>query len=163
LNIFRQKYPAREPNLERLKNNSELILLTEHNGLRLLAVAPMSNIELGLAPLDQSDRNGVNKYLWVIMTSHVPMVMEFEKTISDLGLERATHTNLTGGAPAHCAGELWFKDEATIWFSGGSSRYRPESSGQLTDVVASFKSCGYRVISFGWDEGADQPARFYRG
>ena len=163
LNIFRQKYHARSPNLERLRSESETILLNRQHGLLLLTEAPMKNILPGKAPFDQSDRNGTNKYLWVIMTDNVPVVMEFGKAVSQLGIERATHTNLTGGKPAHCAGELWFKNETTIWLSGGSSRYRPENPVQLADAVAGFESWGYRVISFGWDEGTDQPARFYRG
>ena len=80
----------------------------------------------------------------------------------------AKHTNLTGGQPACCAGELWVDAVSAdrLFVNGGSGRYwrrpHPDGSAKLADAVSVFVSLGYTVISAGWDDDNDMPARTFR-
>ena len=76
----------------------------------------------------------------------------------------AKHTNLTGGAPASCGGELWIDpvDPRRLYVSGASGRYGPDSEQQLNDAVDVMRGRGFLVESFGWDAETNLPARVYR-
>jgi hypothetical protein len=100
--------------------------------------------------------------LWVIGPEKIPHALEF---LPDVAFHRGylSHTNLTGGAPAHSGGELWFTTASSIVINGGSGRYPPRSPEELEAVAAAFKGVGFQVASMGWDEEINAPARYLRG
>lgn len=126
-----------------------------------LVPAPASAIRNGAPPLKRGPHP--NTYLWAITTDAVPFIMENAVVQPALQAGRIVHTNLTGGAEAHCAGELWFSANNAFWMSGGSSRYQARSKEELDAVTSAFVQCGFDVVSLGWDDDIDGPARVYRG
>ena len=98
--------------------------------------------------------------LWAVRPGDV--VHAEEKSAFGAQLETGVikHTNLTGGNPAHCAGELVSLNEGTIALNGASGRYGPTSSEEMTAVAKAFKDSGYGVWSYGYDEENDFPFRF---
>ena len=78
---------------------------------------------------------------------------------------KVKHTNLTGGQPASCGGELWFEAPYAkrLYVNGCSGRYGPQTAQQLEDAISVFRGLGYEVISFEWDTEANQPAKVLRG
>ena len=53
-----------------------------------------------------------------------------------------------------------------LYVNGGSGRYwrrnDPHGPEKLADVVRVFEGVGYRVVSAGWDDDNDMPARTFR-
>ncbi len=81
-----------------------------------------------------------------------------------LSLGRVKHSNLTGGGPASCGGEIWLDavDSRLLHVSGASGRYRARTPEQLEDAVRVFEAFGFRVRSAGWSEENDWPERTFR-
>ncbi|MHB8878318.1 MAG: hypothetical protein ACYC8T_31870, partial [Myxococcaceae bacterium] len=159
---FCAKHPARHPRKEP-ENPSELRLLTEPEGVFRLG-SPPAESETRASPATSSDvRHG--RHLWVFFDVAVPYVLEAAPRANPaLTSGIAKHTNLTAGAPAECGGELWV-DPATanlIYVNGASGRYGPETPEELNDAVAVFRSKGFEVVSFDWDDDAGKPARVLR-
>ena len=94
----------------------------------------------------------------------MPYILEVAAISPPLQSGRAKHTNLTGGRSASCGGELWFgtPHACKLYVNGCSGRYGPLTRQQLDDVVSVFTDFGYEVVSFGWDDGANMPARVLR-
>lgn len=163
LAIYRDKWPPRSPDLSRQQYDDEVKLLKD--GVLDFTVAPVTGAIIGVPPngkkLNDEARN--TKYLWVISPEKIPYILENGEQGSRLKRKYVSHTNLTGGKPAHSGGELWFKDEETVWICGGSSRYTPRSAEELEDIAECFRKLGYEVINMGWDEGTNKPSRFFRG
>jgi hypothetical protein len=159
---YAASYPARLPDLSRLRHVDELVLLKPEEGVLELRVAPMAAVEHGTPPRGRVDQ-GHDPYLWAIRDDSVPLVLESGEAGRHLTRGRAAHTNLTGGEAAHAAGEIWFRDDQSFWISGGSSRYPPRTSAELDAIVVWFAACGYSVASLGWDHEVAAPARFVRG
>lgn len=159
---YRDAYPARDPDLSNQKGEDELTLISAASGPIELSISPAEEVEFGTPPERRFD-NGVNKYLWLVAADAVPLLLEEGPEGLATSRKRAAHTNLSGGVPAHCGGELWFRDANSFWLSGGSSRYQPRGPEELAAVVECFSKCGYNVASFGWEEEVAGPARFLRG
>lgn len=152
---FRNVYPAREPAADKIRNDDELVLIPESGGLQFFADG-LNNIRLSEPPRVVDSRG--NTYLWVIGIKQVPIAIESLEFGKSLETPVIKHTNLTGGAPAHCGGEIWFISEKSLLISGSSGRYGPKSDRELSDAVASFKIEGYQVASLGFDEETGFPS-----
>ncbi len=107
-----------------------------------------------------------NCYLWVILPDSVPVVLETGEDVlpPPLSMGMVKHTNLTGGTPACCGGELWLDvvDAETLYVTGGSGRYGARSPQQLSDAIHVFTQFGYTIQSAGWSEENDCPERVFR-
>jgi len=106
------------------------------------------------------------RHLWVIDAESVPVILETAQAVKPPPLANgvAKHTNLTGGDPACCGGEVW-RDEVhstRLYVNGGSGRYPAKSARQLEDAVDVFRSFGYIVRSAGWSYENDCPERVFR-
>ena len=157
---YRAKWPARAPNMSRQRFDDETKLVKSIE----FPLAPATGFVSGTPPQGrQPDENSLNtKYLWVVSTDSVPCILENGDAGIRLKRKSVSHTNLTGGKDAHCGGEMWFKDDRSIWLCGGSSRYRPRSSEELEEIAEAVRMGGYDVVNMGWDEETNSPARFYR-
>lgn len=151
---FRDVYPAREPAADKIKNDDELVLISESDGLQFFADA-IHDIRMSEPPRVVDARG--HTYLWVIGKQRVPVALEsidFGRTLKTCVIK---HTNLTGGEAAHCGGELWFLSEKSVVISGSSGRYGPKTEQELTDAVLSFKVEGFEVASLGFDDETGYP------
>lgn len=106
------------------------------------------------------------RHLWVIVPNEVRTLLETAPQVRPppLSLGVAKHTNLTGGAPACCAGELWGDavDPKRLYVNGGSGRYTAKSPRHLEDAMTVFESLGFEVVAAGWDSENARPARVFR-
>ena len=100
----------------------------------------------------------------VFLETSIPAILELAVVSPALESGRAKHTNLTGGGKAACGGELWVDpvDHSKLYVNGGSGRYGPTTPVQLDDAIGVFRTRGYEVVSFGWSEENDEPARVLR-
>lgn len=150
------KYPPRGP-LKPPENDDEVRLLLATHGVRLLGSAPADNETYNAKPL----RKGAEGcHLWVLDSRGVPYILERADVAGELTSGLVKHTNLTGGEPACCGGELWFASEraSRLFINGCSGRYRPVDGDHLAAAADVFKALGYDVVSFGWDADAGQPS-----
>ncbi|HSN97659.1 MAG TPA: hypothetical protein VLS89_05150 [Candidatus Nanopelagicales bacterium] len=159
LQSFAAKHPLQGPNKPH-DAEDELRKLTEEDGVVLLSSSPFPE------PVPGNPGYPEGRHLWVILPERLPVLQETAPRVRPPPLQsvRAKHTNLTGGDPACCGGELWI-DAASpdlLYVNGGSGRYQPRSPAELADVVQVFEGIGYRVVSAGWDEDNDKPARVFR-
>ena len=106
------------------------------------------------------------RHLWVILPADVPVILESAPDVRPppLALGVAKHTNLTGGGPACCGGELWRDptDAKRLHLTGASGRYPARSAEQLEDAVLLMATFGFAVRSAGWSEENDCPERVFR-
>jgi len=91
--------------------------------------------------------------LWVVRENDAVHAAENCDFGQRLGNGRIKHTNLTGGHPAFCAGELLWADNRRVLISGCSGRYGPRNSTELQSAAVAFTNAGYSVWSTGYDEG----------
>lgn len=162
LEEFCTTYPAHLPKRE-ADNQSELRLLTEAEGVRQLVSPPADTTTPTSPRLNPDVRYG--RHLWVFQETMIPYILESAPRASPaLTSGVAKHTNLTGGLPASCGGELWIDpaDERLLYVNGASGRYGPQTPRQFADAVSVFRSRGFEVVSFGWDEDVNKPARILR-
>lgn len=157
---YKSEHPAREPDLSNQRFPDEVEDLRGHADVYPIVPAPIAWAVVGVPSAGRGDQ-GANKFLWVVGTDDLPSALE----AGELGKTRQrgylAHTNLTGGRPAHAGGEMWFKDDRSIWLTGGSGRYRPRSADELEAIATAFRRAGFVVASCGWDGVG--PARFFRG
>jgi hypothetical protein len=159
---YRGKYPSRAANTSKIYSDDELEDLSRHSEVASLERAPSDRYVVGSPPF-ASNEHGTNKFLWLVGTDDVPTALEEGPLGRTRKRERLTHTNLSGGSLAHSGGELWFRDQNSVWLTGGSDRYRPRDSQELENIAQAFRLSGYRVASCGWDRETDHPARYFRG
>lgn len=159
---YRNDFAARDPDLSRQRSADELQAITKADGLLELSMAPAPNVITGYPP-KACDESLDCKYLWVVCTDTVPYALELGDNRNFLRRGYLSHTNLTGGEPAHAGGEMWFINSETLVFNGASSRYQPRSPQELDSLARAFKQCAYKVAHMGWDEGCGKPARILRG
>jgi hypothetical protein len=116
------------------------------------------------APRGEDAKDGL--HLWVFLPdARVPYIAESApKVAPPLQSGAAKHSNLTGGAPACCGGELWVDpaNDDTVYVNGASGRYGPRTPTQLEDAESVFRDFGLTVVGFGWDYDVDLPARVLR-
>ncbi|MBL9104893.1 MAG: hypothetical protein JNL82_28365 [Myxococcales bacterium] len=159
LTAFAGRHTPQMPK-KRPETEDQLRKLTLEDGVVCLAHAPFPD----LLPGRRGTLDG--KYLWVITPSEVPVILETAPHARPPPLQSgvAKHTNLTGGAPACCGGELWVDPvfSECLYVNGGSGRYQPRSPEELEDAVGVFEGLGFRVICAGWSEDNDAPERTFR-
>ncbi len=98
--------------------------------------------------------------LWVVRVHdvvHAPERCLFGRTLESGVIK---HTNLTGGSPAFCGGELLLLDTDTVVVNGRSGRYGPRTREELDSATKAFAESGYGVWSMGFDDEANRPAPF---
>jgi hypothetical protein len=160
--VYKSKYTLQKANLDKMKDEDELKILTHADGVLEFENYKMDGVFCGTPGIEKDDQ-GVNKYVWVIMDNSIPIILETGTVGKQLKRGSVTHTNLTGGADAYCGGEVWFDNESNkIWLSGGSSRYPVRNKEELQDIANWFSKCNYDVTDIGWDELQNKPARFLR-
>ena len=103
-----------------------------------------------------------NLYLWLVRSDDVKICPENGVLGQSTQRERLSHTNLSGPAPAHCGGELWFRDAGSLYLNGGSSRFTARNRAEWEAIEAAFRVSGYKVCSFGWNEEIGKPKRTLR-
>ena len=152
LATFEMRPPARAP-----LNDDELKELVGADGVRLLGASPTETTAWNPEPRRKGD---TNCHLWVIDARGIPYLLEHADVALSLESRVVKHSNLTGGGPACCGGELWFAapQASTLYVNGCSGRYAPRSKEHLEAAAAAFRELGYEVVSFGWDEDAGRPA-----
>lgn len=104
-------------------------------------------------------------HLWVISPESIPVLLETAPDANPpLVNGKAKHTNLTGGAPACCGGEMWLDsaDPKLLYVHGGSGRYGARSAQQLAQAVDLIAGYGFEVRSAGWSDEANVPERVFR-
>lgn len=158
---YRQEFIVRNPDISRQNFPDELDDLTSNADFFPLSVAPSAIFDVG-KPADRMAASQ-NMYLWLVTPVSVVTVVEEGVSGKATLRKRLAHTNLSGGAPAHCGGELWYRDGSSLWLTGGSSRYAPRSAAELQSLVMAFTRSGYSVCCCGWDDELAGPARFFRG
>lgn len=159
---FRTKFhPPKPPRPGLVKNEGEVVQLTEENGLELwvTGIVVHPSMQTVVPKMDNAMKSDTR--LWAIREADVVHAHEFCDFGKSLETGVIKHTNLTGGAPAYCAGELLFVDESTIVVNGCSGRYGPTSEEEMLEAAKSFRNSGYNVWSQGFDEEADRPVPFF--
>jgi hypothetical protein len=156
---FVAQYPPRPPARAALNPDEERKLCAA-DGLLFLGAAPASNTG-GAQPSKQGDPEC---QLWVFDRAGIPYIAEKARIAPPLQSGIVKHTNLTGGETASCGGEFWFDtpEATTLYINGCSGRYGPRTAQQLADAVSVFQDLGYAVISFGWDQELNLPAKVLR-
>jgi hypothetical protein len=150
---FRANYLARAmpPNL--VTNQDQLRQMTEADGLQLWQdgpVGPEEKVEPSDPPILTME-DDARKMLWAVRETDVPYAAETDPFGRGLESRVIKHSNLTGGKPAHCAGEIVIMDEKTIVVNGSSGRYGPKSLEELEAVAKAFRGSGYNVWCMGYD------------
>jgi len=159
---FSAKYPPEGPHIGPASPD-QTRLLTSADGVVSLSTSPFPD------PIAGEPGQPDGRHLWVIWEESLPVILETApKAKPPLASGVAKHTNLTGGQPACCAGELWVDvvSSGRLYVNGASGRYwrrpHPDGPAKLADAVSVFKEMGFDVISAGWDEDQDVPARLFR-
>lgn len=136
--------------------SDEIQDLTGSNEVRAVPIPPAEGWVVGDPPANPS------KHLWLITPENVLSALEYGPLGISTQRGRLAHTNLSGGRPAHCGGEMWFRDSESVWFTGASGRYSPRSQDELDYAVGCLRSAGYQVACCGWDVETNSPARMFR-
>lgn len=159
LSQFVAKYPPTPPR-KAPEAEDQLRALTPDGGVVVLTDAPFPEPVAGMPGF----REG--RHIWVIVPQSLPVILETAPKVRPPPLSSgvAKHTNLTGGQPACCGGELWIDalDADLLYVNGGSGRYGPRTPAHLAEAVQVFESLGFRVQSAGWNEDVDAPERVFR-
>lgn len=148
---FREAYPLRAPRANVIRNEDEVRQLKQEDGLEEFDRLLGAKAEKSALP--HATPRG-NTYLWVIGQNSIPAALETIEIGQRLASGKIKHTNLTGGLPAHCGGEVWFINDDAVVIGGSSGRYGPDHGDlqQLLDAALVFKEQGYRVAALGMDE-----------
>lgn len=157
---FRGIYPLRPYVADRVRNEGELVQLPPGAGLMSFP-KDAYKCETSPPPRSQSERGKL--YLWVIAANDVSFALESVPFGQILETRVIKHTNLTGGADAHCGGELWFLTENKLLLSAASGRYGPQSEQEMIDAALAFKSEGFEVASLGFDDDTGYPCQLLVG
>jgi len=163
-------FGPRMPDLSRQQCPDEIDDLSGHSEVASLQVAPQASVQYTASASELADATDdkwltsdkANLYLWLVRTDDVKICLENGGLGKSTARNRLSHTNLSGNSPAHCGGELWFRDARSIYLNGGSSRFTARSPRELDDIAAGFRAAGYGVCNFGWDEDVGAPRRTLR-
>ena len=150
--VYRSEHRARVPDLSRQQHVDEVKDLSGNKDFFDFIIAPTVNFISGDPGNNSRLVDEDKKYLWVISTDRVQLALEYGESGKLTTRNRLSHTNFTGGGEAHAGGELWFKDNTSVYITGGSSRYQPRSKAELDSIVLAFKKSGYSVCSAGWSD-----------
>lgn len=158
---FRSQFSAKPCNTAFVRNDDELILVSPENGKERWEDGPgVPGVDPAPPTIDQSHSE---LRLWVIDASEVPHVLETNAFGATLQTGKLKHSNLTGGADAHCGGELVLVAKDIVAINGKSGRYGPRSRREMDAVATAFRASGYGVWSYGYDEGTNTPFSFETG
>ncbi|NEV77829.1 hypothetical protein DYI24_12340 [Rhodopseudomonas sp. BR0C11] len=157
--IFRKCHPLKELDPAKVDNEDQTRPMTASDGLRLWQDGPVNGKSkaTGSPPMIEPDQDTM---LWVVGRTDVvyaPERSEFSAGLKSLVIK---HSNLTGGKPAFCGGELLQIDERTVVVNGRSGRYGPKTAGELDNIAGCFRASGYDVWNMGYDEEAGYPRPF---
>ncbi len=145
---YSQLYPP-EPPAKLAANEDENRRLDREDGVLILRDCASED----LVPCRRPGEKHA-KYLWVIVPDEVPFVLETAPSVRPppLSLGVAKHSNLTGGEPASCGGELWVDpvENRKLFANGGSGRYPAKTPQQMEDAIRVLAACGFTVVSAGW-------------
>ncbi|PAX09011.1 hypothetical protein CKY28_06670 [Sphingomonas lenta] len=142
--------------MDRVANAGELVQLGELDGLQLWKDG-LGAIKGELPIIDPKPSAS---HLWVVRTDDVVHASENTPFGASLESKVIKHSNLTGGANAHCGGELLFLCDNVIALTGSSGRYGPNSAAEMTAVARAFRASGYGVWSYGFSEETMTAYRF---
>lgn len=157
---YRARFETRPPDLSRQRFPDEVDDMSGHDDVVSMTVAPAGRVTVG-APKTEGSA-GRRMHIWLVTPGDVLVAEEEGAAGRSMQRRSLAHTNLSGGGDAHAGGELWYRDESSLWLTGGSGRYPPRSAAELDDLVASFRSSGYAVCSAGWDHDVAGPSRYFR-
>lgn len=130
--------------------------MTVVDGLKFIN-APQPERHAAAVPTNAEDAK-THRHLWAVGSTSVPYALEDCVFGQGLATGLVKHTNLTGGAPAHCAGEAWFLSDGKVVINGRSGRYGPREENQLRAAGLALKQCGYEVAMIGFDETGEPAA-----
>jgi len=164
------EFSSRPPDLSRQEFEDEVADLSHDPQVSSLQTAPDQNVQFAVAKFegdagadaDWLTRDKDNLYLWLVRIDDVRICLENGALGQSTARKRLSHTNLSGGADAHCGGELWFRDEQSVYINGGSSRYTPRNPDELDAITDGLRSAGFLVCSFGWNTDRGTPKRTLR-
>jgi hypothetical protein len=159
---FRAAHALKAMPPERVANADQCRQMTEADGLRLWQDGSVDGGESQpkSAPPALTAENDADKMLWVVRNVDVPYAAETCPFGRQLKSRAIKHSNLTGGEPAFCGGELLILNEHTIVISGRSGRYGPGSVEELAAVAKAFRASGYHVWCMGYDSEVGYPLPF---
>jgi hypothetical protein len=103
------------------------------------------------------------RHLWAVIVEAVPYALEKCAFGSSLPSGVIKHSNLTGGRPAYCAGEIVFLTVSELIVNGCSGRYGPRTREEMYDVARAFRRSGYGVWTMGFDAETNRPFPFIGG
>lgn len=142
----------RQPNLKSKKFEDELLQMESSDGLMQISQHPPCTFTPTECPEVTAGMLHA-AHLWVVRVEdavHAPENCEYGQKLNNTKIK---HTNLTGGLPAYCGGELLWINAREILVNGCSGRYGPKNSEEMQAVAVAFANAGYRVWSTGYDEG----------
>ena len=143
--------PANQDELRQMTYEDGMLDLESATGERLQAVECVTSL-----PNDkESAKRG--RFLWVVRPDDAPTALETCTWGHQLENRIIKHSNLTGGAMAHSAGELWVVEDDGLLVNAASGRYGAESREELNAFVEALRGLGFRVASMGFD--IDNPRR----
>jgi len=143
----------REPNLVSKKFDDELLQMALNDGLTEVAQYEDSVTGTLESCPEVTSQMTDDACLWavrIVDTVYAPENCDFGKALNN---KKIKHTNLTGGTPAYCGGELIWLGEREILVNGCSGRYGPRNVAEMKAAALAFSKAGYRVWSTGYDEG----------
>lgn len=137
-------------------SSGEDIQLTQLDGLKTLPKPP---IDESTPTTEDPFFDKTTCHLFVVIPHQIMYALESCTFGKKLPRGNICHTNLTGGKPAYCGGELWFCSTHEVAISGASGRYPPNTKEEMEAVETLFIKHGYVIRSLGWDEEANCPCR----
>jgi len=165
LSAYRAKYPLKPMQIQPA-NPDQMILMIGDDGLFEMPAAPanMAQITRHQSLPDTHEKAAEARYLWVIRSEDFPLALEKCEWGQKLKGKKLKHSNLTGGKPAHSAGEIWFIAGNRVAMSASSGRYGAESDEELQYIVNALRSCEFYVASMGFDiDNASRPNAIFVG
>lgn len=159
---YRAKHDEQPPDLQKQRFADEVHDLSGNADVGSVVVPPVAAVLRGEPRRDWTSRPAAT-HIWLVLYEDVRLALEEGTSGRTTARGRLAHTNLSGGSPAFAGGELWFRDESSVWLTGGSGRYPPRSAEELDDLSAAYRAAGFTVCCAGWDSEIAGPARIFRG
>lgn len=167
LQTYRQNYPEKEMNPRIAPEAHHMIQMERVSGWSDLSGAPANQfITISSLPNDEETAKA-GRHLWVIRANDVPTALEYRPWGDDRALcpwgdtsddDIIKHSNLTGGAPAHSGGEIWFCSGTKIIVNAYSGRYGASSREEFELIIEALIQCGFEVAFMGFDaENSEVP------
>lgn len=154
--VLREVSQLRSPKIPKVFEDEDVCLVGQ-DGVFSLLEAPSSDGISCSAPGGNKE-----KYLWLVLEDDVVCGLEYGSLGVSLGRGRMAHTNFSGKNLAYVGGEVWFRDESSIWINGGSGRFPAQNESEWDAAVRGFLDAGYSVCSAGWDKDTGTPSRVIR-